>query len=103
MDGGLTGKIESELKLLRRHLRILKEVEEQGPVGIIQLSNDTGYPQHKVRYSLRVLEQEGLIEPSTQGARTTDGLREFTGRLKHLLDLMAETTDALRTTIDGRS
>ncbi|MFC4989252.1 hypothetical protein [Saliphagus infecundisoli] len=35
-------------------------------------SNETGYLHHKVRYSLRILEEEDPIEPSSQGAITTD-------------------------------
>lgn len=100
VEGGLTGKIESELELLRRHVEILKTVRDHEPIGIIRLSELTGHPQHKVRYSLRVLEQEGLIEPSTQGANTTEELDEFTERLRNLLDLMGETTEELEATID---
>jgi len=32
--------------------------------------------RHLVRYSLRVLEQQGLIEPSTQGAVATRSAKE---------------------------
>ena len=46
-------------------------VIENEPIGIVKMSNETGYPHHKVRYSLRVLEEENLIEPSSQGAITT--------------------------------
>jgi predicted transcriptional regulator len=39
-----------------------------------------------VRYSLRILEQEGLIEPSLEGAVTTEELNEFLTRLSNILD-----------------
>ena len=76
-ESSLTGKMELELELLQRHVEILKAVKDHEPIGIIRLSEITGHPQHKVRYSLRILEQEGLIEPSSQGAVTTQHIQEF--------------------------
>jgi len=38
---------------------MLKIIMDDGPLGIIKLSELTDFPQHKVRYSLRVLEEEG--------------------------------------------
>src|SRR5216117_4552215 len=37
-----------------------KAIMENQPIGIIRLSELLNFPQHKVRYSLRILEQEGL-------------------------------------------
>ena len=79
-------KIEFELDLIKRHLTMLKTIIENEPIGIIRLSEMLGYPQHKVRYSLRILEQEGLIEPSLEGAMTTDQLKDFLDRFSHILD-----------------
>lgn len=70
-------QLERELELLERHLQILALVAAQQPIGIVNLSDETGYPHHKVRYSLRILEEEELIEPSSQGAMTTDQAGEF--------------------------
>ena len=81
-----SSKIEFELDLIKRHLTMLKTILENEPIGIIRLSETLGYPQHKVRYSLRILEQEGLIEPSLEGAVTTDQLKDFLGRFSHILD-----------------
>jgi predicted transcriptional regulator len=76
----LTSKIESEVKLLQRHVAMLKAIMENQPIGIIRLSELLNFPQHKVRYSLRILEQEGLIKPSPEGAVTTDKLEEVDPR-----------------------
>ncbi len=65
------------MDMLQRHLLILKFVIAQEPIGIMKLSEETGLPKHKVRYSLRVLEHEGLIGPSMHGAVTTDKTRKF--------------------------
>ena len=56
-------RLEKEVDMLERHLQVLKMVIENEPIGIVKMSNETGYPHHKVRYSLRVLEEENLIEP----------------------------------------
>jgi predicted transcriptional regulator len=58
------------------------------------MSNETGYPHHKVRYSLRVLEEESLIEPSSQGAITTEQTSEFVDdldeKIDHIIDKLEE-------------
>ncbi len=79
-------KIEFEMDLLQRHITMLKTIIENEPIGIIRLSEQLNYPQHKVRYSLRILEQEGLIEPSLEGAVTTDQLNNFLTRLSKILE-----------------
>lgn len=77
----LINKLELEMEMLERHLLILKYVIDQEPIGIMKLSEVTGLPKHKVRYSLRVLEHEGLIGPSIHGAVTTDKTPAFVGHL----------------------
>ena len=72
--------------MLERHLEVLRMVIEREPIGIVKMSNETGYPHHKVRYSLRVLEEENLIEPSSQGAITTDRTSEFVADLDDKVD-----------------
>ncbi len=95
----LTSKIEAEVKLLQRHVAMLKAIMENQPIGIIRLSELLNFPQHKVRYSLRILEQEGLIKPSPEGAVTTDKLEEFLDYLKGVLDSMSTTVVGLRKTL----
>ncbi len=72
----LTGRVQHELELLKRHVIVLNKVIESGPIGIMKLSLETGIPDHLVRYSLRVIEQQGLIAPSTQGAVATRSANE---------------------------
>ena len=98
-ESSLTGKMELELELLQRHVEILKAVKDHEPIGIIRLSEITGHPQHKVRYSLRILEQENLIEPSSQGAVTTAHIQDFIPHLRNILNMMQETVAELRKTI----
>jgi predicted transcriptional regulator len=79
-------RLEKEVDMLERHLQVLRMVIENEPIGIVKMSNETGYPHHKVRYSLRVLEEENLIEPSSQGAITTDRTQEFVADLDDKVD-----------------
>lgn len=82
--------------MLERHLQVLKMVIENEPIGIVKMSNETGYPHHKVRYSLRVLEEENLIEPSSQGAITTDHTSEFVDDLDDKLDGIVDKLRSMR-------
>ena len=84
----LTNVVESELDIIKRHVKILKTLQGNEPAGIIKLSELTHHPQHMVRYSLRILEQEGLIEPSPQGAVTTPAIETAIPQLKEKLNEM---------------
>ena len=89
-------RLEKEVDMLERHLQVLKMVIGNEPIGIVKMSNETGYPHHKVRYSLRVLEEENLIEPSSQGAITTDRTAEFVDELDDRLDEIVEKLRDMR-------
>jgi len=82
----ITDVAEKELDLLSRHLDVLKTVKDHGPIGIIRLSQMTGQPQHMIRYSLRTLEHDGIIKPSSHGAVVTDKVHETLGTLESTLD-----------------
>ena len=88
----ITNVAEKELDLLGRHLDVLKTVKDQGPIGIIRLSQMTGQPQHMIRYSLRTLEKDGLIKPSSHGAVITDKIHETLGTLESTLDEFSTLT-----------
>lgn len=98
-SNGLTERVRKDLNLLRRHVSLLQTVEEHQPIGIIRLSELLGYPQHKVRYTLRVLEQEDLVRPSQEGARATPKANGFRRKLKSLLGDMRETVEQLSNSI----
>ena len=82
--------------MLQRHLQVLKMVIDNEPIGIVKMSNETGYPHHKVRYSLRVLEEENLIEPSSQGAITTERTEEFVDELDEKLDDIVQKLQSMK-------
>lgn len=89
-------RLEKEVDMLERHLQVLKMVIESEPIGIVKMSNETGYPHHKVRYSLRVLEEENLIEPSSQGAITTDRTEEFVSELDGKIDDISSKLEEMK-------
>ena len=92
----VTEKVKRELEMLKRHLIILKYVVENEPIGILKLAEETGIPSHKVRYSLRVLEQEGLIAASAPGAVTTEQTGTFLRDLDQAIDRLQEMARGLK-------
>lgn len=92
----LTRRVRHELELIKRHIIVLKKVMDSGPIGIMKLSLETGIPQHLVRYSLRVLEQQGLIAPSTQGAVATKSAEEAYSEFKSELENIGEMMEELK-------
>jgi predicted transcriptional regulator len=93
------GRIEYELELLQRHAQILNIIVKNEPIGIIRLSNLSKFPQHKVRYSLRILEQEGLIEPSSDGAITTEKFKKFIPRVNNILVSIKKTMQEIKSSV----
>lgn len=85
-----------EIDLLSRHIDVLKTVKEHGPIGIIRLSQMTGQPQHMIRYSLRTLENSGVIKPSPQGAIVTEHIHDTLGTLEDTLDEITTTMTELK-------
>jgi len=81
--------------MLERHLEVLRMVLENEPIGILKMSNETGHPHHKIRYSLRVLEEASLIEPTSQGAATTDETSEFVAGLDGRIDDITTTIEEM--------
>ncbi len=81
----LSHNLKKELTVLKRTIKIYCFIEKEQPIGISKLSEKLGIPEHKVRYSLRMLEKEKMIEPSPVGAKLTDKHPEFKDELKGLL------------------
>ena len=92
----LLGHIGTELDLTERHLLVLKKVIEEAPIGILKLAEVTGMQNHKVRYSLRVLEQANLIKPSAQGAVPGDAVPKFLEEFGLELEKINEKVSRLR-------
>lgn len=92
----LVDRIASELDLLSRNVEILERLGDKNPLGIIRLSEALRLPIHKVRYSLHLLEREGVIQPSAEGALLTDKARQFWTQLDESLDRMSTLVQQLK-------
>ena len=92
----LTEKVSGELEMLERHLLILKQVVENEPIGILKLAEETDIPSHKVRYSLRILEQEGLMKASAPGAVTTEQTGLFLEKLDGMIEELSRRSEELK-------
>jgi predicted transcriptional regulator len=88
-------RIDTEVEMLERHLRVLRLVIRNEPIGIVQLADELSIPDHKVRYSLRVLEEEGLIEPTDRGATTTADLQTYVDGANGRIDGLRERVAGL--------
>lgn len=69
---------------------------EEAPIGILKLSEVTGMQNHKVRYSLRVLEQANLIKPSAQGAVPGDAVPKFLEEFESELEKINDKVSRIR-------
>jgi predicted transcriptional regulator len=85
----LVDRIAEELELLSRNVEIVERLSKSPPTGIIRLSEALHLPIHKTRYSLHLLEREGVIQPSADGAVVTDKAGEFWANLDRSLERMA--------------
>jgi predicted transcriptional regulator len=90
-------RLEKEIEMLERHLEVLNAVVIGEPIGISKLSEVTGHSKYKVRYSLRILEQEGLIKPSPYGAITSSRISEFVQNYEQLLDQFLHKLSEVKT------
>ncbi|GAA5473641.1 MULTISPECIES: winged helix-turn-helix transcriptional regulator [Haloarcula] len=89
-------RLEDQVEKEGRDLSILEAVIENGPIGIVRLAEETGVPKHKVRYSLRMLEDDELIEPTPQGAIPVDNIDERVATINGGIDRLVEQLDGLR-------
>lgn len=90
------GSLIEDVELLERHISILKTVKGNQPVGLIRLSEMTGIPKHRVRYSLKLLEQQGIIVATPEGATVSDRYDGFMNEISCYIDELATRIGKLR-------
>ena len=90
---------EREMGLFTRHIQILSLVYRKSPIGILRLSRATDLPMHKVRYSLKILEGEGLIEAKPAGAVPTKASESFMKDLQEMVTRFKTEFDSLEKSI----
>ncbi|SIR17561.1 Predicted transcriptional regulator [Haladaptatus litoreus] len=84
-----------ELALFERAVQILKLVRENDPVGIRRLSRQSGHEHHETRAALGMLEDEGYIEATPEGAVPTEEAETFLTELDESLDDVSTRIEAL--------
>lgn len=92
----LIERLDVEVEMMERHVKLIATLREHQPIGIIRLSELLGLSQHKVRYSLRILEQDGLISPSVEGAILTDADEMFSQELEQFLKVLEQRVASIR-------
>ena len=101
MDGSpLTENLEREIELMERTLKIFAIVREKQPIGISKLSKSLDLPEHKVRYSLRMLQKEKLIKPTGKGAVLTEKHEQFQQDVCNLLESIDKTVQNLKSELE---
>lgn len=101
-ETGVTSGAYKEIELIERHIKMLYATKMNQPVGIIRLSEILDLPRHIVRYSLRILERDGVIVATPEGAVVSDRydtfmketheyLAELIGRIKEVKELIPDT------------
>jgi len=92
----ITDKLYGELELLSRHIKVLEIVKEKQPIGIVRIANEMGLGEHEVRHSLSVLEAEGLIKPTPNGAVIRGNIRDDVLKIVEVLDEISQSTRVLK-------
>lgn len=87
--------LHSEIGLIERTLEILLLVREREPIGIRRLSRLGGREHHEVRSSLRVLEEDGYIESTADGAALTSEAGMFLAEVDDDIDGVTAQIDSL--------
>ena len=82
----MLNRMKGEIELISRHLDVARAVADHQPIGIMKLSELLDLPSHRIRYSLHVLEQEGYIRASPEGAVATPRTLELFENLNTDID-----------------
>ena len=100
-ETGMASGAYKEIELIERHIKMLHVTKENQPVGIIRLSEILSLPRHKVRYSLRILENDGAIIATPEGAIVSDGYDVFMREISDYLDKLIHRIEEVRGQIPG--
>lgn len=88
-------RLARQLRKEERDLRVLAAVLEHHPIGISRVARETGIDEHKARYSLRMLENDGLVEPTDNGAVPADDIADRVAAINAGLDALADRIASL--------
>jgi predicted transcriptional regulator len=89
-------RVKTEIELMQRHTEVLRTVVAHQPIGIMKLSELLDLPFHRIRYSLRVLEQMGYIRASPAGAVATPEAEDLLCHLNEEIDDMVALLEDMK-------
>lgn len=89
-------RVKTEIELMKRHTEVLRTVVAHQPIGIMKLSEVLDLPFHRIRYSLRVLEQMGYIRASPAGAVATPEAENLLQHLNEEIDDMVALLEDMK-------
>lgn len=92
-------RLRDQVEKESRDLTILGAVIDSGPIGIVRIAEETGIPEHKVRYSLRMLEDDGLVEPTPQGAIPADDIADRVADINSGIDRLVARLEEIEASI----
>ncbi|NLV08765.1 hypothetical protein GOC74_02295 [Halomicrobium mukohataei] len=94
-------RLAEQVEKERRDLQILEAVVEHGPIGIASLAEVAEVPEHKVRYSLRMLENDELVQPTPEGAIPADDIEARIAAMNQGIERLRDRTETLKTIFDA--
>jgi len=89
-------RLARQLEKEKRDLLVLAVVMEQHPIGSEQIAVVTDIDEHKTRYSLRMLEDDGLVDPTPDGAVPAAKIDSRVEQINDGLDGLIERVDGLK-------
>ncbi len=92
-------QIDESMEQLHRMLRAVRIIEANQPIGIIKLSETMGIPRHRARYILRLLEHDGVVEPSASGCVLKQGYEEYMSDQVSCLEALKSRIDVIEADI----
>ena len=99
-------EITRDIANLRRHISIIENLLKEQPQGIIRISQETGIPRHKIRYSLRMLEHDNIILASKEGAIISPDFINSKERVleesKHVVEEINDLNQSLRSMLSRK-
>jgi predicted transcriptional regulator len=92
----MLNRMKEEIELVSRHLDVARAVADHQPIGIMKLAELLDLPSHRIRYSLHVLEQEGYIKASPEGAIATPRTMELFEDLDENIDGLVRLLESMK-------
>lgn len=92
----MIARLARQLEKEKRDLLVLEVVIEQHPIGSEQIAVETDIDEHKTRYSLQMLEDDGMVDPTPEGAVPATEIGRHVEQINEGLDGLIGRVDGLR-------